>query len=50
MRIQDVVRATTAYHDELTPYAWAGDEMKPEIQQRLLEIAELFVQIGRAHV
>ena len=44
MRIQDVVKATTAYHGELNTSAWEGDKMKPEVRARLIEIAQLFVE------
>lgn len=43
MRASDLVRATVAYHDELCPAAWTGDEMRPEVRKRLVEIAQLFV-------
>ena len=44
MKAQDFVRATAAYHDELSPAAWNGNEMKPEVRIRLIEIAQLFVE------
>ena len=43
MRIQDIVRATATYHDELSPIAWRHDELKPDVQTQLLKIAELFI-------
>lgn len=43
MRTQDIVRATTAYHDELNPRAWNGTELKPEVRERLIGIAQLFI-------
>ena len=43
MKAQDFVRRTAAYHDELCPAAWDGTEMKPEVNERLLEIAQVFV-------
>lgn len=44
MKAQDFVRATAAYHDELSPAAWNGTEMRPEVRVRLIEIAQLFVE------
>lgn len=43
MKIQDIVKATTAYHDELNPSAWANGTLKPEVRERLIGIAQLFI-------
>ena len=44
MRAVDFVRATAQYHTELCPRAWDGDDMRPEVRAKLLEIAETFVR------
>ena len=44
MKAQDFVRATAVYHNELSPAAWTGTEMRPEVRIRLIEIAQLFVE------
>jgi predicted nucleotidyltransferase len=44
MRAIDFVRATAQYHTELCPKAWDGDDMRPEVRAKLLEIAEVFVR------
>lgn len=44
MRSQDFVKDTVVYHDELNPIAWEGDVMRPEVRDKLLQIADLFVQ------
>ena len=43
MRAIDFVRATAQYHSELCPKAWDGNELRPEVQAKLTEIAEIFV-------
>jgi len=43
MKAQDFVRATVAYHDELCPAAWDGTELKGEVRERLIGIAQLFI-------
>ena len=44
MRANDFVRATAQYHTELCPKAWEGNQLRPEVRAKLLEIAEVFVR------
>ena len=44
MKAQDFVKSNVAYHETLNPVAWDNGVLKPEIRNRLLEIAELFVE------
>ena len=34
---------TFEYHNELNPAIWTDNKLKPEIQEKLLEIAEAFI-------
>lgn len=43
MRAQDFVNDTVKYHDKLCPVAWQGTDMRPEVREKLLQIAEIFV-------
>ena len=43
MRAKDFIKNNVAYHNELNPVAWAGDQMNSEVRDRLLEIANRFV-------
>lgn len=45
MNIQesDIVDKNIKYHSELNPKAWIGTTIKPEVRDRLLEIAEIFI-------
>lgn len=43
MRAKDFVNDTVTYHDTLCPIAWQGTDMKPEVHDKLMEIAEIFV-------
>ena len=43
MRARDYVKGNVAYHEELNPRAWAGDQLRPEVQVKLLQIARRFV-------
>jgi predicted nucleotidyltransferase len=43
MRIQDIVKKTTAYHDELCPAAWLNGTLRGEVRERLIGIAQLFI-------
>lgn len=43
MRARDYVKGNVAYHEELNPRAWAGDQLRPEVQVKLLQIAKRFV-------
>ena len=35
---------TYEFHTELNPQVWVGKELKPEIKEKLLEIAEAFIE------
>jgi predicted nucleotidyltransferase len=43
MKIDNIVRATTAYHDDLNPSVWHEGQIKPVVRERLVEIADLFI-------
>lgn len=43
MRAKDFVKNNVAYHKELNPVAWEGNQMIPEVRERLLEIADRFI-------
>lgn len=43
MRAKDFVNDTVTYHDELCPVAWQGTDMLPEVRNKLLQIAKIFV-------
>jgi hypothetical protein len=43
MRARDFVKNNVAYHNSLSPAAWEGTDLRPEVRDRLLEIAEIFV-------
>jgi hypothetical protein len=43
VRARDYVKGNVAYHEELNPRAWAGDQLRPEVQVKLLQIAKRFV-------
>ena len=43
MRSTDLVRTNVAYHDELNSRAWANGQLRPEVRQRLLQIATIFI-------
>jgi predicted nucleotidyltransferase len=43
MKATDFVRATTAYHDELCPNAWVGNDLQGDVRERLLGIAQMFI-------
>lgn len=40
-------RVSLKYHDELNPKLWVDDKLKPEITQRLLEIAEAWREFSK---
>lgn len=44
MRARDYVKGNVAYHEQLNPRAWAGDQLRPEVQVKLLQIAKRFVE------
>lgn len=39
----DYSRSNIQYHSELNPAAWSGWRMLPEVRERLIDIAQLFV-------
>lgn len=39
----DYVKTNVAYHNNLNSVAWRGTEMQPEVRQKLLQIAKVFV-------
>jgi hypothetical protein len=43
MRAKDFVNNTVTYHDTLCPVAWQGTDMKPEVREKLLQIAKFFI-------
>lgn len=43
MRAKEFVSNTVTYHDNLCPLAWRGTDMLPEVRNKLLQIAEIFV-------
>lgn len=43
MRAKDFVNDTVKYHDTLFPLAWQGTDMKPEVREKLLQIAKVFI-------
>lgn len=43
MRAKDFVNDTVKYHETLFPSAWDGTDMKPEIREKLLQIAKIFI-------
>jgi pyrimidine deaminase RibD-like protein/predicted nucleotidyltransferase len=44
MRAQDFVKDNIAYHKQLSPAAWSGNRLRPEVRERLLAIAGVFVE------
>lgn len=46
MRAQDF-ESTVKYHNDLNPVAWDDKKMRPEVRDRLLQIAELFINALR---
>jgi len=43
MRSKDFVTGNVAYNETLCPVAWEGETMRPEIREKLMQIAEVFV-------
>ena len=43
MRSTDLVRTNVAYHKELNSKAWANEQLRPEVRDRLLQIATIFI-------
>lgn len=44
MRHSDIVTDNVAYHNELSPVAWDGDQLKLEVEVSLLRAAKFFVE------
>ena len=44
MRAKDLVKGNIAYHDQLNPEVWDGDDLRIDVQYKLLEIAKRFVE------
>ena len=44
MRAQDFVKTNVAYHETLNHQAWDNGVLRPEVRERLLEIAEFFIE------
>lgn len=44
MRAKDFTKGNIAYHNELNPAVWDGDELRPEVRYKLLEIAKRFLE------
>ena len=42
MRARDFVKRNVAYHSELNPVAWSYGQLRPEVREHLLKIAEVF--------
>lgn len=43
MRARDFLHGNIAYHKQLCPAAWSGEQLDDDVAQRLLKIAERFV-------
>ena len=44
MRAKDLVKGNIAYHDNLNPEVWDGDELRVDVRYKLLEIAKRFIE------
>lgn len=44
MRSRDLTKGNIAYHNELNPAVWDGDELRVDIRYKLLEIAKRFIE------
>ncbi len=44
MRARDLTKGNIAYHDELNPAVWDGDELRVDVRYKLLEIAKRFIE------
>ena len=44
MRAKDLTKGNIAYHDELNPSVWDGDELRVDVRYKLLEIAKRFIE------
>lgn len=43
MKIKDIVKATTVYHDEMNPMVWENGTLRSEVRERLIGIAQIFI-------
>ena len=43
MKATDLVKTNVAYHNELNPRAWDNGQLRPEVRERLLQIATIFI-------
>ena len=43
MKAADLVKTNVAYHNELNAKAWANGQLRPEVRDRLLKIATIFI-------
>jgi hypothetical protein len=43
MKATDLVKTNVAYHTELNPKAWDNGQLRPEVRERLLQIATIFI-------
>ena len=43
MKATDLVKTNVAYHNELNPQAWDNGQLRPEVRERLLQIATIFI-------
>ena len=44
MRAKDLTKGNIAYHNELNPAVWDGDELRIDVRYKLLEIAKRFIE------
>jgi hypothetical protein len=44
MRARDLTKGNIAYHTELNPAVWDGDELRVDVRYKLLEIAKRFIE------
>jgi len=44
MRARDLTKGNIAYHNELNPAVWDGDELRVDVRYKLLEIAKRFIE------
>jgi hypothetical protein len=43
MKATDLVKTNVAYHDQLNAKAWNDEKLRPEVRDRLLQIAMIFI-------
>jgi len=44
MRARDLTKGSIAYHDNLNPNVWNGDELRVDVRYKLLQIAKRFIE------